>query len=141
MTSKDSRTGGLALRYATAVFELAAEERAIDSLAADLASLKALLQTSPELSRLVRSPLFSREDQAKGMQAVLEKIPLDAATNAVLLGQPSVLRPAFQLMLAHESGEWEAAAALSEGLRLDADDVAACYWQAQQWARELSMEL
>jgi c-di-GMP-related signal transduction protein len=75
------------------------------------------------------------------MQAVLEKIPLDAATNAVPLGQPSVLRPVFQLMLAHESGEWEAAAALSAGLRLDADDVAACYWQAQQWARELSMEL
>jgi EAL and modified HD-GYP domain-containing signal transduction protein len=75
------------------------------------------------------------------MQAVLEKIPLDAATNAVLLGQASVLRPVFQLMLAHESGEWEAAAALSEGLRLDADDVAACYWQAQQWARELSMEI
>ena len=75
------------------------------------------------------------------MQAVLEKIPLDSATNAVLLGQPSVLRPVFQLMLAHESGEWEAAAALSEGLRLDADDVAASYWQAQQWARALSMEL
>ncbi|HKV77861.1 MAG TPA: HDOD domain-containing protein [Candidatus Sulfotelmatobacter sp.] len=75
------------------------------------------------------------------MQAVLEKIPLDGATNAVLLGQPSVLRPVFQLMLAHESGEWEAAAALSAGLRLDADDVAACYWQAQQWARELSAEI
>jgi c-di-GMP-related signal transduction protein len=72
------------------------------------------------------------------MEAVLEKIPLDAATKSVLLGQPSVLRPIFQLMLAHESGEWEAAAALSEGLRLDADDVAGCYWQAQQWARELS---
>jgi len=75
------------------------------------------------------------------MEAVLEKIPLDVTTKSVLLGQPSVLRPVFQLMLAHESGEWEAAAALSEGLRLDADDVAACYWQAQQWARELSMEM
>jgi c-di-GMP phosphodiesterase len=75
------------------------------------------------------------------MQAVLERIPLDAATNAVLLGQPSVLRPVFQLMLAHESGEWEAAAALCAGLRLNADHVAACYWQAQQWARELSMEI
>lgn len=75
------------------------------------------------------------------MEAVLEKIPLDAPTKSVLLGQPSVLRPVFQLMLAHESGEWEAAAALSQGLRLDADDVAACYWQAQQWARELSREM
>ncbi len=75
------------------------------------------------------------------MQTVLDKIPLDASTKSVLLGQPSVLRPVYQLMLAHESGEWQAAAALSEGLRLDADDVAACYWQAQQWARELSMEI
>lgn len=75
------------------------------------------------------------------METVLEKIPLDAPTKSVLLGQPSVLRPVFQLMLAHESGEWEAAAALSEGLRLDADDVAACYWQAQQWAGELSREM
>jgi c-di-GMP-related signal transduction protein len=75
------------------------------------------------------------------MEAVVEKIPLDAPTKSVLLGQPSVLRPVFQLMLAHESGEWEAAAALSEGLRLDADDVAASYWLAQQWARELSMEI
>jgi EAL and modified HD-GYP domain-containing signal transduction protein len=75
------------------------------------------------------------------MEAVLEKIPVNAATKSVLLGQPSVLRPVFQLMLAHESGEWEAASALSEGLRLDTDDVAGCYWQAQQWARELSKEI
>ena len=74
------------------------------------------------------------------METILEKIPLDAPTKSVLLGQAGVLRPVYQLMLAHESGEWEAAA-LSEGLRLDADDVAACYWQAQQWARELSMEM
>lgn len=40
------------------------------------------------------------------METVLEKIPLDSPTKSVLLGQPSVLRPVFQLMLAHESGEW-----------------------------------
>jgi len=74
------------------------------------------------------------------MEEVLEKIALDHATKAVLLGQPSVLRPVFQLMLAHESGEWEAAAKLSESLQLDPEDVASSYWQAQQWARELSIE-
>ena len=67
--------------------------------------------------------------------------PTGCGDECVQLGQPSVLGPVYQLMLAHESGEWEAAAGLSEGLRLDADDVAACYWQAQQWARELSMEM
>jgi len=65
------------------------------------------------------------------METVLDKIPLDGATKAVLMGQPSSLRPVFQLMLAHECGEWEAAAALSQGLQLDAEQVAACYWQAQ----------
>jgi F-type H+-transporting ATPase subunit delta len=113
VTSNDSRTGGLALRYATAVFELAAEERAIDSLAADLASLKSLLQTSPELARLVRSPLFSREDQAKGMTAVLEKARSGALARklVLLLAQKrrlfalaDVIR-AFEQLLARQRGE------------------------------------
>lgn len=73
------------------------------------------------------------------MSEVLERIPLDQPTKAVLLGQPSALRPVFQLMLAHESGEWEAASSLSESLHLDPQDVAGMYWQAQLWARELSI--
>ena len=72
------------------------------------------------------------------MEEILEKIPLDQTTKAVLLGKPSPLRPVFQLMLAHESGEWDAAASLCADLHLDAGDVAEYYWQAQQWARELS---
>jgi len=74
------------------------------------------------------------------MADVLTRIPIDAATKAVLLGQPSPLRPMFQLMLAHESGEWDAAAALSQSLHLDSEMVAGYYWQAQKWARALSLE-
>lgn len=73
------------------------------------------------------------------MEDVLERISLDHATKAVLLGQPSALRPVFQLMLAHESGEWEAATKLSESLQLDPESVAGYYWEAQEWARELSL--
>jgi c-di-GMP-related signal transduction protein len=69
---------------------------------------------------------------------VLEQIPLDQETKAVLLGKPSVLRPIYQLMLAHESGEWAAAAQVSDSLHLNAEEVASLYWQAQQWAREVS---
>jgi hypothetical protein len=57
----------------------------------------------------------------------------------VLLGQPRALRPVFQLIKAHESGEWEAAASLSRSLQLDPEQVAGCYWQAPGWARELSL--
>jgi EAL and modified HD-GYP domain-containing signal transduction protein len=72
------------------------------------------------------------------MADVLERVPLDQETKAALQGQPSALRPVFQLMLAHESGEWEAAAQLSRSLHLDPEEVAGQYWQAMQWAREVS---
>lgn len=72
------------------------------------------------------------------MSEAIEKIPLDHETKAVLLGRPSALRPVFRLMLAHESGEWAPAAHLSENLHLNPDAVAGYYWQAQQWAREVS---
>ena len=72
------------------------------------------------------------------MEEVLEKIPPDHATKAVLLGQPSVLGPVFRLMVAHESGDWTAAAQLFASMRLNSEDVAGDYWQGQQWARELS---
>ena len=72
------------------------------------------------------------------LEMVLEKLPLDRETKAVLLGQPSLLRPVYQLILAYESGEWAAALQVCEGLRLDGEEVAAFYWQAQQWARQVS---
>jgi F-type H+-transporting ATPase subunit delta len=113
VASKDSRMGGLALRYATAIFELAAEERAIDNLAADLAALKGLLAASPELARLVRSPLFSREDQANGMEAVLKaagagalarKLVLLLARKRRLFALAEIIR-AFEQLLARHRGE------------------------------------
>jgi hypothetical protein len=41
-------------------------------------------------------------------------------------------------MLAQESGEWQMAGELAGQLQLVEKDVAACYWQAMQWAREVS---
>jgi c-di-GMP-related signal transduction protein len=72
------------------------------------------------------------------MSEVLEKIPLDAETKAVLNAQPSLLRPIYQLVLAHESGEWQEARVICDKVHLDPDAVATSYWQAQQWAREVS---
>lgn len=72
------------------------------------------------------------------MADVLERVPLDHETKAALLGNPSLLRQVFQLMLAYESGEWEAAEQLSTSLHLQSEEVAGYYWRAQQWAREVS---
>jgi len=113
LASDDSHIAGLALRYANAVFELAAEERGIDRLATDFQTLKAMLQASPELLRLVRSPLFSREEQARGMEAVLaragtgdltRKLVLLLAQKRRLFALANVIT-AFEQLLARHRGE------------------------------------
>ncbi|HXJ00998.1 MAG TPA: F0F1 ATP synthase subunit delta [Micropepsaceae bacterium] len=113
MASDNSHISGLALRYANAVFELAADESAIDRTEADFLSLKTMLAHSPELTRLVRSPLFSRENQAKGMEAVLaaagmgdltRKLVLLLAQKRRLFALTDIIR-AFEQLLARHRGE------------------------------------
>jgi len=72
------------------------------------------------------------------MPEVLERISVDQDTRAVLLGEPSALRPVFQLMLAHESGEWGVAESIGQSLSLESETVAEKFWEAQEWARELT---
>jgi F-type H+-transporting ATPase subunit delta len=113
LASDDSHTAGLALRYATAAFELATEEHAVDQLAADLSQLGRLLRESPELTRLVRSPLFSRDEQASGMSAVLKKAGAGELTRKLVLllaekrrlfALADIIR-AFEMLLAKQRGE------------------------------------
>ena len=73
MAASGTGTGGLAGRYASALFELADEKKSLDAVAADLKSLKTLIDESDDLRRLLRSPIISRGDQARAMEAVLDK--------------------------------------------------------------------
>lgn len=72
------------------------------------------------------------------MSQVLDNVPIDQETKNLLLGGASRLRPFYQLMLAQESGEWKTASELASQLHLGDSDVAGAYWQAMQWAREVS---
>ena len=63
----------MAGRYATALFELALEERALDAVKADLDRFDGLIAESPDLRRLVRSPAFTAEVQSRALAAVLDK--------------------------------------------------------------------
>lgn len=64
---------GVAGRYAQALFELARESNAIDSVGAALQSFDSMIAESPDLARLVRSPVFTADEQAKAVSAVLDK--------------------------------------------------------------------
>jgi EAL and modified HD-GYP domain-containing signal transduction protein len=71
------------------------------------------------------------------MSEVLEKVPIDHETKAVLLRGNSQLRPLYQLMLAQESGDWQHSAELAKSLKLQESEVAEVYWEAMQWARQM----
>lgn len=72
------------------------------------------------------------------MARVLESVPLDHECQAVLLGEASLLRPVYDLILAQEAGQWEVVSELVTGLRLNEGEVAERYWQAMQWARNIT---
>ena len=125
--ASEKAEGGLAGRYANALFELARDQKAIDAVSADLASLRRAMETSPDLTRLMRSPVFSAADHAKALTAILEKMGANALTTkfVLLLVQKRrlfVLLPiiaAYERLVARSRGETEAeitaARALSEG--------------------------
>ena len=72
------------------------------------------------------------------MHVLLEQVRTDRETKAALLSQPSRLRPLYQLMLALESGEWEQAKQLAQLLRLSEGEAAEKWWQARQWAQQVT---
>ena len=70
MASETTGVSGLAERYAAALFDIADERRTLDEVASDLRQLRAMLASSVDLSRLVRSPILTRSEQAKAIGAL-----------------------------------------------------------------------
>jgi len=68
-----SGPGGLAARYAAALFELADAQKAIDRVAADLTEIKAMIGGSDDLRALLRSPRRTRDEQGRAMAALLQQ--------------------------------------------------------------------
>jgi F-type H+-transporting ATPase subunit delta len=76
VASEATGVSGLAGRYATALFDLADQQQALDTVAGDLIKLRQLIEESPELARVIRSPVLSRDVQARAMAAIAEKAEL-----------------------------------------------------------------
>ena len=97
MAQDDTIVSGVAGRYASALFSLAYDERQTDSVAEALARFDALIAESPDLERLVRSPVFSAADQLKALDAILADANIGGvAANFIRLVDieaPSVLHP------------------------------------------------
>ncbi|MCC6887931.1 MAG: F0F1 ATP synthase subunit delta [Hyphomicrobiales bacterium] len=71
MTGEDATVSGVAGRYATALFELARDANVVDAVKGDLDAFASMVDSNPDLNRLVRSPVFTSEEQAKALDALL----------------------------------------------------------------------
>ncbi len=114
----------MAGRYATALFELALEEKKLDAVKADLDRFDALITESPDLERLVRSPVFSAEEQSKALAAILKKAGISGiaakflnviASNRRLFAVRDMIKN-FRKLLAQHKGEVTAEVTAAEKL-------------------------
>jgi F-type H+-transporting ATPase subunit delta len=100
-------------RYALALFELARDGDMLDAVAADLGSLRRMVDDSADLRRLIRSPVISREDQGKALAALGERAGFGELTRKFfgvlaehrrLFALPEMIG-AYDAMLAEHRGE------------------------------------
>lgn len=124
MASEDSTVSGVSGRYATALFELARDDKNVDAVKADLDKFDALLNESADLKRLVRSPVFTADEQGKALAAVLSKAGIGGTTakflqvltaNRRLFAIADVIR-AFRALVAKFKGEATADVTVAEQL-------------------------
>lgn len=115
----------MAGRYATALFDLAKEANAIDAVHADLTRFDALVGESADLLRLVRSPVFSTDEQLKALTAVLDRAGIGGlasnflklvTTNRRLFAVRDMIR-AFGELVAQHKGEATAQVTVAEQLK------------------------
>ncbi|MEE2694536.1 MAG: F0F1 ATP synthase subunit delta [Pseudomonadota bacterium] len=82
MASTSIGMSGLAARYASALFDLAKAKGLLDETAADLLKLRAAYDESPDLRRLVGSPISGRGDQARVMAVLSDNLELTGLTKS-----------------------------------------------------------
>ena len=118
-------------RYATALFDLARDSKAIDSVGNNLESLKAALAQSSDFAALTTNPLLSREALIKAVAAVAKAMKLNTLTGNFLgvlaqnrrLSQLGAVIDAYQSLAANHRGE--ATATVTSAHKLDAAQVTA----------------
>jgi F-type H+-transporting ATPase subunit delta len=115
----------MAGRYATALFELALEGNVIDAVKSDLDRFDGLIGESPDLLRLVRSPVFTAEEQTRALAAVLDQAGIGGlaanflklvASNRRLFAVRDMIK-AFRTLVAHHKGEVTAEVTVADRLR------------------------
>lgn len=113
MSTSGGIQAGLAGRYATALFELARDNRELDTVGESIAKLQAALADSDDFRALIRNPVLSRGQAKNTIAAVAESLGLDATATRFLgvlaenrrLSALDGMISAFNQLAAHHRGE------------------------------------
>lgn len=113
MASTDQTVSGVPGRYASALFELASEDKATEAVGQQLQAVGAAIAQSDDFRRLVRSPVYSSDDQIAALEGVAAQLGVGGTTlnflklvakNRRLAALPDVIK-AFATLLATSKGE------------------------------------
>ena len=138
----------LAGRYASALYDLARDERQVDAVGRSLDTLNQALLDSKDFAELIGSPLVDREQAGKAFAALAPQLGLDPIATRFLgvlarNGRKNELRAiirAFRRIAADQRGE--ATAEVRTAHPLNDDQVAALTQQLRARAgREVNLEL
>ncbi|MGZ3311918.1 MAG: F0F1 ATP synthase subunit delta [Xanthobacteraceae bacterium] len=122
MAGEGAIVSGMAGRYATALFELAREQNAIDTVKVNLDRFDALVAEIADLARLLRSPVLSADEQGRALSGVLDKVGIDGlaanflklvATNRRLFAALDMAK-AYRALVAKHKGEVTAEVTVAE---------------------------
>jgi F-type H+-transporting ATPase subunit delta len=127
LAGEETIVSSMAGRYAAALFDLAVEDDGIDAVKADLERFDGLVAENPDLMRLVRSPVFSADEQLQGLSAVLERAGIGGlaakflklvTANRRLFAVRDMVK-AFRELVADYKGEATAEVTVAEPLKDD----------------------
>jgi F-type H+-transporting ATPase subunit delta len=104
---------GLAGRYATALFELARDEKQLEAVGTSLATLRETLRDSEDFRELTSSPVISRDQATGAVAATASAMRLDPITTNFLgvlaqnrrLGQLGAIIRTFNMLASGHRGE------------------------------------
>ncbi len=124
VAEKSSPVTAIAERYATALFELAEDDKALNELENDVGRFATLHDQSDDLQAFIRSPVYRAEEQLRAIEAVLDRAGMSGtvanflkvvARNRRLFATPEIIA-AFRRLLAERRGEATAEVVSAEPL-------------------------
>jgi F-type H+-transporting ATPase subunit delta len=125
------QTSEAAERYAGAVFELAAESKALDAVEKDLAAFADAMAANADLQTAAVSPLIARDEKSRALVAVANKLGLSklganligvAAANGRAADLPAIAA-VFRRKMAESRGQKEVE--ITSAVALDAKQIEA----------------